>query len=73
MKVTVDSVQLRLEQDNGKRNDRQLYTIKTISNVKTEALPEQLLQVSEAISSLSSKAVLNTKRVETQLITREED
>lgn len=71
MRATLDSIQLRLEQDNGMQGDRQMYTTKTISNIKEDATNDGLLAISDAVSALSQKQVLNTKRVQIELITHE--
>lgn len=58
-------VQLKLEHDNGVDDGKQLYSARTISNIAREATDENLLKLSGAISSLSQKEVLITKKIVT--------
>lgn len=64
----VEKSQLRLEHDNGVVDGKQRIKAKTLSNIKVDASDDSLYAVGTAVSALSTKEVLNVKKVVTSII-----
>ncbi|MFB1050198.1 DUF1659 domain-containing protein [Paraliobacillus sp. JSM ZJ581] len=66
---TIDT-RLQLVFDNGidEKNGKKLTKTKSFNNVKTDATPEQLLAISNAIVALQTLPLLMVKRNDTELI-----
>lgn len=67
--ATIEKTQLRLEFDDGMRNGKQVFKVRTYSNIKNDATDVSLKSASDAIDALSQKDIVNTKKVVTSLIT----
>lgn len=59
---------LKLEKDNGVVDGKQRLSTQSFSDIKADATDENLYAVSTAIDALSSKEVLNVKKVDSHII-----
>lgn len=71
IKGTKEKLALRLELDAGLVDGKQKIASKVLSNVKTNAVDENLHATAIALVALQNKGLIKVKRVEETLLTEE--